>query len=144
MSNVLEMSSDGCLRLVLTLILTACEKGDKDFLRSDKCIKLLDYIPTSMLQNALDRDVVVVGAKELSNQLIKKVDNGDFKIKKPKDIKAKVRRVWKVIHPCKFEEETDNLKEFADDVGVSYQALLNVANEPTRHAYKGYQVRRIT
>lgn len=144
MTNVTELSQDGNLRLVLALIFKACEDGDTDFLKSGRCIKLLGFIPTNMLQNALNLDIMLVTPRDLSNILVKRVESGFFKVKQPQRVVKKVSRLWKVIHPCKFEEEVHNLKEFAEDMGVSYQALLNVANEATRKSYKGYRVSKIS
>ena len=144
MSNVTELSLDGNLRLMLAVILQACQDGDKEFILGDRCAKILSFIPTSMFSNALGDGLRSVSSKDLALSLVKKIDAGDFKIKKPRVVKAKTRKTWRVVHPDGWVEIIDNVKEFAEEVGVLPSGLLNLSNAGGRSHYKGYKMVRLS
>lgn len=144
MTNVTELSHDGNLRLILAVILQACEDSDREFLLSDRCAKLLSFIPASMFSNALGDGLRDVSTKAMGLELVKKVDSGFFKIKQPKVTATRVSKSWEVVHPCGFTEIINNVKEFAEDVGVLPSGLLNLTSGDGRSQYKGYRMRRLS
>lgn len=144
MNNVMELSTDGSLRLILAVILQACHDSDREFLLSDRCAKLLGFIPATMLSNALGDGLRSVTPKDLAAKLVKRVDSGFFKVKKPKPTRVKTVKSWLVTHPCGFEETIDNVKEFAEDMGILPSGLLNLSNSGGRSNYKGFKMRRIS
>ena len=58
-----------------------------------------------MLSNALGDALRSATPEDMLKKLVKRVNTGYFKVKKPKPAKVKVVKSWMVTHPCGFERD---------------------------------------
>ena len=79
MGTIMEMSTDGHLRLIIHVILQACIDGDRKFLASDRCKYFLSLIPDQVLRRSLGVNPDTTTIDELSAKLVQRTRDGVFR-----------------------------------------------------------------
>lgn len=69
----------GYINLNLYLILDACVLADIEWLESAQFRKIVMLLPDKILQREMGIGLVDMTAKQIAFQLIKRINNGDFK-----------------------------------------------------------------
>jgi hypothetical protein len=143
MSSVAELTQDGNMLLLLTMVHDACVAGDTEFLEGPICAKIFRVIPESMVVDALGGGTDATVPLNIGKMLSDKVKAGHLFVREKKK-KEKVVKSWFVTHPCGFSETIYNIKEFAEDMGILPSGLGSVANNSMRQSYMGFKIRRIS
>lgn len=79
MTNITEMSTDGNLRLIISVVLQACIDADSEWLASDRCKYFLDLIPDEVLKRSLGVNASKMASSELSAVLVRRTRDGVFR-----------------------------------------------------------------